>query len=241
MTRRFRRQFRLMQASAAVSVCVLAVVAAAAWAQAPTPQKFGEITVERINVVDANGTLRLVMSNKDRMHPGVIDGRTINRARPVAGLLFFNDQGDEVGGLSVSGQATDTQRRANAILAFDQLKQDQTIALTYSENSGERSTGLQIWDRPESSLGDLVDQINKANALEDRAQRDAALKEIRAKAPPAPRRIFVGKQTDRAATVSLADGAGRTRLTLKVEADGAASIEFLDAAGKVVQRLPAPQ
>src|SRR5260370_24546419 len=72
----------------------------AAFRQAAKPQNLGEITVERINVVDANGTLRLVIANKDRMHPGVIDGVTIDRPRPVAGLLFFNDEGDAVGGLT---------------------------------------------------------------------------------------------------------------------------------------------
>ena len=37
------------------------------------PQNFGEITVQRINVVDADGTLRMVLSSKDRMHPGVLE------------------------------------------------------------------------------------------------------------------------------------------------------------------------
>jgi len=39
------------------------------------------------------------------------------------------------------------------------------------------------------------------------------------------------------ARVSLADAEGRPRLILKVEPDGNASIEFLDASGKVVQRV----
>jgi hypothetical protein len=239
MRRRLRRELRLLQASALVSVGCLVIVASAAFRQSSAPQKFGEITVERINVVDANGTLRLVIANKDRMHPGVIDGKVINRPRPVAGMLFFNDQGDEVGGLSVTGQERDGQRRATAILAFDQLKQDQTIALTYAENNGQRTTGLQVWDRPDSPLSELIDKLNAANELKDPAAREAALKAIRANAPPAPRRVFVGKNADRSAMVSLADGKGQPRLLLRVDADGEATISFLDANGAVVQRLPA--
>lgn len=121
------------------------------------------------------------------------------------------------------------------------MKQDQTIALTHAENDGQRTTGLQIWDRADTSLGELVDQLNAANALQDPAAREAAVKAARANAPPAPRRVFVGKNADRSATVSLADAKGQPRLTLKVAADGQASIEFLDAGGKLVQRLPAPQ
>lgn len=239
MRRRLRRELRFLQVVNVLSVGALAFVALSAFGQAGAPQKFGEITVERINVQDADGTLRLVISNKDRMHPGVIDGKTINRPRPVAGMLFFNDEGDEAGGLSVTGRSRNGERRASAILAFDQLKQDQTIALTHVEANGQRTTGLQVWDRSDTSLGEHIDKLNAANALQDPAAREAALKAARANAPPAPRRVFVGKNADRSATVSLADAKGQPRLTLRVDADGQASISFLDASGKVAHQLPA--
>lgn len=38
------------------------------------------------------------------MHPGAFDGQTLNRPRPIAGLIFFNDVGDEAGGLVFSGR-----------------------------------------------------------------------------------------------------------------------------------------
>jgi hypothetical protein len=233
-----RRDLRLLQAYAGLSFCAFTFMGAAALRQPAGPQKFGEITVERINVVDANGTLRLVVANKDRMHPGIIGGKTIDRPRPVAGLLFFNDEGDEVGGLTVTGQERDGQRRANAIFAFDQLKQDQTIALTYSEANGQRSAGLQVWDRPDTPLSELVDKLNAANRIQDPAAREAAVAAIRANAPPAPRRVFVGKDRDRAASVTLADAKGLPRLMMKVDAAGEASIAVLDEGGNVVQRWP---
>ena len=54
---------------------------------------------------------------------------TIQSILPVAGMLFFNDEGDEVGGLTYTGRATDTTRRANAGIMFDQLNQDQTVGI----------------------------------------------------------------------------------------------------------------
>jgi hypothetical protein len=51
--------------------------------------------------------------------------------------------------------------------------------------------------------------------------------------------VFVGRNREKSATVSLADSNGKPRLVLKGEPGGAASIEFLDADGKVVQRVPA--
>lgn len=239
MIRSFRRQFRFLQAWAVLSALLFVFLAAAALGQPAGAQKMDELTLQRLNVVDADGTLRLVIANKDRMHPGVMDGVTINRPRPVAGLIFFNDEGDEVGGLAYSGSAKDGERRASALLAFDQLKQDQTVGISYSETNGQRTAGLQVWDRAETRLSELITQLNAANAIEDAAAREKAVQAARAAAPPGPRRVFVGKNTDRSASVSLADANGKPRLLLKVEADGAASIEFLDENGKSVQRLPA--
>ena len=238
MKRRLRRELRLLQASAIGSLLALAFIALAAFTRAGAPEKFDEITVQRLNVVDGNGTLRLVLAGKDRMHPGVIDGKVIDRPRPVGGLIFFNDEGDEVGGLTFHGEVKDGHRRAGGTFTFDQLKQDQTIGLLYSETDGRRSAALQVWDRSDTPLGELVDKLNAANKITDQTVREAELAKIRASAPPGPRRLFVGKNTDRAALVSLADAQGKTRLNLKVDADGTASIEFLDAAGKVTQRFP---
>jgi len=233
-----RRQLRILQLSVGAMAVMLVFGAITGFTQA-MPQRIDELTVQRLNVVDANGTLRLVMSNKDRMHPGVMDGVTINRPRPVAGLLFFNDQGDEVGGLTITGSAEGGRRRANALLAFDQLKQDQTVGISYNEQAnGERSAGLQVWDRSDRPLTDLIRELNAANAMPAGPARDAALQQARLNSPSGPRRVFVGKNTDKSATVSLADASGKPRLVMKVEPDGAASIEFLDANGKTVQRIP---
>jgi hypothetical protein len=237
MRHSLRRQVFFLRAYALATSLLLVVLTAAAFRQT-TPQKFGEISVERINLVDADGTLRMVIANKARMHPGVMDGVTIDRPRPVAGMIFFNDQGDEVGGLTYSGQERDGARAAQAGLMFDQLKQDQTIGFSYSENNGRRSAGFQVWDRPESRLSELIKKMNDASKLTDAAARDAAIASIRATAEPGPRRVFVGKNADKAALLSLADAQGKPRLTLTVDANGNPRIEFLDESGKVVARLP---
>ncbi|MBA3641574.1 MAG: hypothetical protein M3545_03695 [Acidobacteriota bacterium] len=238
MRRSLRLELRFLRVYAITSSLVLLVLCTAAFRQGTVTGKFDEITVGRMNVVDADGTLRLVISNKDRMHPGMMDGKTIDRARPEAGLLFFNEVGDEVGGLTFTGQEVNGRGRANAGIMFDQFKQDQTIGISYSETDGRRTAGLQVWDRPDTRLSELIEKLNAANRIADPAEKGKAMAAIRAAAPPAPRRLFAGKLPDRSATVSLSDAAGKPRLTLTVDADGNPRIEFLDQQGKVVSRLP---
>ncbi len=227
----------LLRTYIAASSILLAALTTMAFRQSGT-RNMGEITVERVNVVDASGTLRMVISNKDRMHPGVMDGVTIDRPRPVAGLLFFNDEGDEVGGLTYTGRLDGERRTASGSLTFDQLKQDQTIGFRYNEADGRRIAALEVWDRADARLSDLIKKLNDANRIADESARAAAIANARADAPAAPRRVFVGKNADRAAVVSLADAAGRPRLNLIVAAAGEARIEFLDEGGKVVSRMP---
>ena len=234
-----RRELRFLRAYALTSSLILVVLCTAAFRQTTTIQKFDEITVGRMNVVDADGKLRLVISNKDRQHPGMMDGKMIDRPRPVAGLLFFNEEGDEVGGLTFTGREVNGERRANAGIMFDQFKQDQTIGITYSEGGGRRSAGLLVWDRPDTKLSELVEKLNAARKIEDPAEQKKAIAAISAAAPPAPRRLFVGKTPDKAAMISLSDGAGKPRLNLTVDAAGNPRIEFLDEQGKVIARLPA--
>jgi hypothetical protein len=226
-----------LRAYAAVASLALVVLATAAFRQA-RPQNLGEITVERINVVDADGTVRLVISNKERMHPGIMDGVVIDRARPVPGLIFFNEQGDEVGGITYAGHATNNERSASGSLTFDQLKQDQTIGIRYSEHNGERSAALEVWDRSDRPLSELIKRLNEANRIPDAKLREAQVRKARDEAPPAPRRVFVGKNGSRA-SVTLADAKGQPRLNLIVDGGGDPRIEFLDERGKVVSRLPA--
>ncbi|HWW86562.1 MAG TPA: hypothetical protein VNZ26_23370 [Vicinamibacterales bacterium] len=237
--RQLRRDLRFLEAWAAISTLCMAGLAGAAFRQAPAPRNLGEINVERINVVDSDGTLRMVISNKSRMHPGVMDGIVIDRPRPVAGMIFFNDQGDEVGGLTFTGEETAGQRRADAGMMFDQLKQDQTIGFSYSEENGQRMAGFQVWDRADSHLSELIAKLNAANRIADASERQKAIAAARSSAPRGPRRVFVGKERDRVASVSLADGDGRPRLTLRVEPTGQAAIELRDENGKVTDRWPA--
>jgi hypothetical protein len=239
MQRRLRRQISALQAYAGGASLALVVLVSAGLAQSSQTQRIDELTVQRLNVVDANGTLRMVLSNKDRMHPGVMDGKVIDRSRPVAGLLFFNDVGDEVGGLTFTGREEKGQGTASAGLMFDQWKQDQTIGIQYNESQGRRSVGLQVWDRSETQrLSELIERLNAANTIQDVEARTAAIQAARATAQPGHQRVFVGKDRGRASVVNLLDANGKPRLTLRVEADGNASIEFLDADGKVTNRLP---
>lgn len=236
---KLQRDVRVLKAYAFVVTLLLGVLALAGFSQANQKNRFTEIDVERINIVERDGRLKMVISNGERQHPGVIDGRTLSRTRPP-GMLFFNDKGDECGGLSFNGNQKDNSAEAGALLAFDRFRQDQTVAIQYGESNGQYSAGLRVWDRPDTSLGEVVDKLQAIQKMPDGPEKTQAMQKLRqTSAAGAAQRVFVGKNRDKAALLALSDPQGRPRAQLIVDAQGNARLEFLDENGAVVQTLPA--
>lgn len=236
MRSKLERDVLALKAYAAIATLVLLGLAMTGFGPTPDQVEFGEIDVERINVVEADGRLRLVISNRARQHPGVVDGVATPRpdGRPP-GILFFNHQGNEAGGLVVDENGGQGHFLS---LTFDKSRQDQTIGLQHLESDdGTYFAGLKVWDRPHTSLADFGRRRAAIERMPPGPGRQRALAALD-EAHPASQRIVVGRGRDESAVVSLADPEGRTRLRLAVDSGGDPRIELLDAEGKVVDSMP---
>ncbi|MBX6365418.1 MAG: hypothetical protein IRZ00_16230 [Gemmatimonadetes bacterium] len=242
MDDRTRRELRLLKAYAVIVTLVLGTLSLAAFQRSGQRQKFGEIDVERINVVEPDGSYRLVISNKARSIGPIYKGKPFGYpggTRP--GLIFFNDEGTENGGLTFSGHRNpDGTYEAHTGMSFDQFDQDQIVVLSYDDRNGRRRAGLTIGDRASIPINEMVAERDSIMKLPE-AERAAALERWRQPRNGVPLyapRVYVGRDADRAAVVNLADPDGRPRIRLRVDSLGTPSIEFLDAAGKVTSRIP---
>jgi hypothetical protein len=225
-----------------VASTLFGLLGIAAFTHAGQKQRFTEIDVERINVVAPNGTPRLVISNAERAPDVIIGGKTYHRSGSnEAGMIFYNDEGSENGGMGFRGRSENGHVSADAGFMFDQYGQDQTVGLTYTEQDGRRSAGLRVWDRPDQPitvLADMVEPIKRMPDGPEKARRMAAVRDSAVKLGlGGAQRVFVGKQPNKTATVILADARSHPRLRLVVDSAGAARIEFLDDAGKVLRTI----
>jgi hypothetical protein len=245
-SRRLEKRVRVLELYALVVTTVVAVLALSAFRQqAPSTQqrtKFTEIDVERINVVEPDGHYRMVISNRPRSIGPIYKGKPFGYpggTRP--GIIFFNDEGTENGGLTFGGQRRpDGTYSASHHLSFDQFDQDQVVYLQYQENNGQRRMGLTVADRADVNIFDLVAQRDSIAKLPDGPAKTAAMERLmgpRNGNPLFAPRGFFGRDVSRNAVLNLADPAGKTRLRLVVDSLGTASIEFLDPAGAVTRRI----
>lgn len=233
------RRLRLLELYALVSSAGLFLLLLSAFRQAPVVQRqrFSEIDVERINVIDANGAPRVVISNP-ALAPGVMQaGKAISPAGGRSGILFYNDERTEAGGLIFSGRKVNGVVTAAGGLTLDQYNQDQAVALQYVDDGGTRRAGLYVQDYPTTmSTSDYMELRKAIDRMPAGAAKDAARAKLRDMRPRL--RVYVGRaRDDGASLVSLSDGAGRERLRLRVDSAGAASIAFVDATGRVVREL----
>src|SRR5262249_671525 len=208
--------------------------------QSSQKPKFAEIDVERINIVEKDGTIKMVISNKERTPDPMMGGKPLGKRQgdKSPGIIFYNDQGDEDGGLVFSGREKDGKSIAGAALLFDQFNQDQTIGIMYNESDGRRTAGLRVWDRPDTPLTKSIDKIEPIMKMQDGPERTEAIRKLRQAGELGADRLFVGKMNDRSAAVILADAMGRPRIKMTVDAAGTSRLEFLDEQGRTVQSLP---
>lgn len=210
-----------------------------------TPQqraRFDVIDVERINVLEPDGKYRMVISNRPRSIGPIYKGRPFGYpggGRP--GMIFFNDEGTENGGLTFTGMRDSTGKyRSSLHMSFDQYNQDQVLNLDYADENGVRRVGFSVDDRIDLDIYDLIMERDSIMKIADTTARRVALTKWRAPrngVPLSARRVFVGRDRERAAVVNLSAPDGTTRLRMVVDSLGDARIEFLDDAGAVVRTL----
>jgi hypothetical protein len=223
---------RLMIGYCVVVTTLLAGLTVSQAVSRPGKVSYDELDVHRINVRERDGTLRMTISDTDSAPGIIVKGKEFPHPdRKSAGILFFNDEGTENGGLIFGGEKNDGQVTNYGHLSFDQYEQDQVVVLEQNEEGRKRDASLSFWDRPDAAIP--WDLAQRMATPEGRAEAER----LRSSGAFGHPRLLIGKTDDSVSTVSLKDAKGRSRLVMKVAPDGAASIDFLDENGKTVRTI----
>ncbi len=169
------------------------------------PAKFDNIEARQIKIVEPDGTLRMVISDHSRF-PGIINkGKEQPFDRPQAGILFYNDEGSENGGLIFGGAQNNKGEVVNSggSLSFDRYNGNQEIQLIGVNDKDDRFAGLRVSDSHPAENKD-------------------------------PSRIWVGRNEDGTSEIALMDSSGKKRMILQVSANGKSSLTFFDDKGKIL-------
>lgn len=234
-----RRQNRLLR-TALVAVCLcgggFVLTGAASGAQ---KARFAELDVERINVLNPDGSRAMVLAGRGRLPGPVIDGKEMARdGEDRPGMAFYNAEGDEVGGLIYDGRlGPDGTPRGGVHFSMDRYGGDQQIALHHYElGNGLMETGLSVYDR--GLVEDYGPLFEAYNAAAPGPARDALRQQWKDAGGQQTQRLFVGRTRGDSSAVVLADGEGRPRIMMLVTPEGEPTLQFMSAEGEVIEQFP---
>jgi len=190
------------------------------------------LDVERINIREADGTIKLVLSNKARQHPGRMLGKDLEPREREAGLIFFNSDGDECGGLVYDND----KESAGMVYSIDKYQDDQIMQLQYMEDTQtkKRKYGLQLWSYgKEDAFAERQDRYKELTTSGSKQVRDSAVTIMRNEGLLATDRMFLGKNYKDEIGLFIHDNQGRPRIRIMVDKNNQAILETVDTLGNV--------
>lgn len=212
-------------------------------------QRFSEIDVERINIVEKDGTVKMIITNVDRFPNGTdkINDRPTNEDRKKrSGMLFFNEDGIECGGFIYDGQKTANGHSAGLSLTYDQYDGDQVMQLlTQDTGQGDRrfvSSTLAFNDRPsKESQIKTMEIMKELEALEKKDPQAMKEKyseyEAQGLLGGVPR-VMLGKSRSQNNGLFLFDDKGMPRAMFYVDKENNAKLDFYDENGNTILSFP---
>jgi len=152
-------------------------------ARANRTQFFDELRVHRIDVVEPDGTLRMVISNKDRLPPVIVKNQEhpeMGAPRPQAGMLFYNDEGTENGGLIFGGHKNEKGEVVDSggSLSFDKYGANQIAQFAGVDDNTDRFAGLAVNGKKRRVWVGTTDDKDASVALMDANGRKRLVLEV---------------------------------------------------------------
>ena len=195
-----------------------------------------EITTERLNIVGKDGNKFVVLSNPEKQALATVNGKPVNpqeSERNIAGLLFFNEDGDEIGGLVYGIDSTNSYQ----LLTFDQRKNDQIMALRKDEylEDGEwkKQYGLLLQERSEKQSNVIISELYNIRKIKDSILREKEYDKFYNNPENlAPQRLFIGRTYSENVGLFLMDENNNPRLQIYLDEKGEPHIESFDENGE---------
>jgi hypothetical protein len=220
------------------------------WTVIRNPRIPPVLAVERLEIREPDGELAFALANSARPSVGIMGGEVIMadqaEERRHPNFIFFDGNGDEVGGLMLRTTEGPDGPAVARFMTFDAHDQQETLVLGYTRNArGTTTSGLRIIDHPSgvSLLGALAKlglepgftraELEEAVAGIPAGERQSRIRELRGIT-----RAVLGSTREGDVALTLHDGDGRPRIVLEVPLHGEAAIRVLDGDGETMLRLP---
>jgi hypothetical protein len=214
-----------------------------------------ELRLRRLDITDAEGNVGFILAARPRL-PGIrFEGKQHGPGsrKDHPGMIFYNNNGDEVGGLvAMATKSPEGYYNGGISFSIDQVGHDGQVASLMNWTEGDYArTALRINDFPAGINPGVITSSDAyktalaaaraATTDEEREIKWRAYFEMLGRERFYAERIFLGSEgaAERTAKLELKDSMSRPRLRMLVDGTGEPRIEFLDTEGKIVKTITA--
>lgn len=212
-------------------------------------QRFSEIDVERINIVEKDGTVKMIITNVDRFPNGdtKINNRPTTETRKKrSGMLFFNEDGVECGGFIYDGKKNGNGHSSGLSLTYDQYDGDQVMQLLNQDfQDGDKrsvASSLIFNDRAagESQLKtkEIMAELETLRKTDPKAMQKKYDEYVAQGVLGTATRVMLGKTKSQNNGLFLFDDKGKPKAMFYVGKDNKAKLDFYDDKGDVIASFP---
>jgi len=242
MEMKLLRQIRVLQVCALVLLLSTLFLGINCFHPLLPQQKFKVINAERINIREKDGTLKAALSSSAGFNEGY---RAEHGGVKFSGLMFYNEEGEETGGLVYRGKAIPGGQDADVTLTMDQYRQDQNVYLHHEEQKDAHGSriddGLTVNSRPDWTKTKQEYAIyGEMQKLTPEQQDELRLKSLQA-GQISTRRLFFGVRRGVKESGAYDDAGvfiknkwGRDAIKLYVDKNNKPHFEVYDPLGKTV-------
>mgnify|MGYP003634157639 CR=1 FL=1 len=237
---KIENEIRVLRGSVLACLALSAVILTTGM-KADNNGRFETLSVERLNIIEADGTVKMLLTNTARFPvTEEVNGKVLNEDRKKrSGMLFFNEEGTEAGGFIYDGSKNERGHSAGMSLTFDKYDGDQVMQLlTVDEKRGDRRivrSGLTFNDRAEFETQDRTREIMRELAqISDRSERQAKVAEYEQQGliGGAPR-ILLGKTASQNNGLFLFAKDGSPRAMFYVDEHDEVQLQFINSKGDI--------
>ena len=178
-----------------------------------------ELNVEKLNICEPDGTVKMTLFNSENIPSLIIEGEDImpghRKNDGVSGAMFYNNHGDECGGLIYGSEIDENGDVSMGMsLTFDKWKQDQVMQLNLQKQGDKEQYGISIFDRPEYSILQSVDLLKEIRSTKDQKEQTRLYHKLMKNNH---KRVFIGHDTDGDTKISLYDSKGLEKVKIYID------------------------
>ena len=237
MDKRTERKINFLMAYAVASTIFISFLALSGFSTKDKVNKFDEIEVKKITVLGEDNLPRMVLSNETRQHPGRMNGKEWPKRERPSGIIFFNNQGDECGGLIHQAKIKDGRIISGMSFTMDNYNDDQVVQILnseyYEDGKAFIERGIKINQYP---VGSNIDERNKKaeeiNKIADKNERNLKLKELYEQ-EGSVNRLFIGRTKGNSSGLFLAGPDGKPKMMIYVDDKGNPKIQTFNDKGEI--------